>query len=217
MWVVDGFEMPRVDMVIGVDLSLTGPGIAAIPEPWGRPGEIVEAKATTLSRVPSDTVQRGLTLRRSADRVGQMATNLAARAPFVLVVMEGLLLQSGTGKAPERAAFWWMVRGELEARGYAVTSVHPTTRKSLGLDDEGREALRTMSAADRKKNAKRVGLQSMRRRWPGVVFPDDNASDALVCAELGARALGWGSLPEQNNKNLPNAIRALGIEERKAQ
>lgn len=216
MWVVDGFEMPRVDMVIGVDLSLTGPGIAAISEPWGRAGEVVEAKATTLSRVPSDTAQRGLTLRRSADRVAQMATNLAARAPFVLVVMEGLLLQSGTGKAPERAAFWWMVRGELEARGYAVTSVHPTTRKSLGLDDEGREALRRMSTADRKKNAKRVGLQSMRRRWPGVVFPDDNASDALVCAELGARALGWKGLPELNNKNLPGAIRALGIEERKA-
>lgn len=217
MWVVDGFEMPRVDMVIGVDLSLTGPGIAAISEPWGRAGEIVEAKATTLSRVPSDTAQRGLTLRRSADRVGQMATNLAARAPFVLVVMEGLLLQSGTGKAPERAAFWWMVRGELEARGYPVTRVHPTTRKSLGLDERGAAELRAMDPATRKRSAKRVGLQSMRRRWPGVVFPDDNASDALVCAELGARALGWSGLPELNNKNLPGAIRALGIEERKAQ
>lgn len=204
-------------MVVGIDLSLTGPGIAAISEPWGTLDVLANAKATTLGRVPVDVDQRGLILRRAADRVGQMAANLASRSEFVLVVMEGLLLQSGTGKAPERAAFWWMVRGELESRGYPVTTVHPTTRKSLGLDEEGREALRKMDGSARKRNAKKVGLASMRRRWPGVVFPDDNASDALVCAELGARALGWGSLPEQDNKNLPNAIRALGIDERKAQ
>lgn len=216
MWAVDGFVLPRVDLVAGLDLSLTGPGIAAITEPWGYSGEMAKAYATTLGRVPVDEDQRGLVLRLSATRVADMVTNLADRAEYVLVVMEKLLLQSMTGKAPERSAFWWMVRGELESRGYAVTSVHPTTRKSLGLDERGAADLKGMSAADRKKNAKRVGLQSMRRRWPGVVFPDDNASDALVCADLGARALGWGHLPELNNKNLPGAIRALGIEERKA-
>lgn len=216
MWVVDGVELPRVDVVIGLDLSLTGPGIAAIMEPWGYSGEVAKAHATTLGRVPVEEVQRGLILRRSATRVVDMVSNLAQRSDGILVVMERLLLQSMTGKAPERSAFWWMVRGELEARGAAVTSVHPTTRKSLGLDEQGAAELKAMDAAARKRSAKRVGLQSMRRRWPGVVFPDDNASDALVCADLGARALGWGSLPELNNKNLPGAIRALGIEERKA-
>lgn len=217
MLAVDGFVVPRFDLVVGIDLSLTGPGIAAVYEPWGMADEVVRARATTLGRVPPDEDKRGWHLSMASSRVADMVTNLADRSVNVLVVMEALLLQSGTGKAPERAAFWWMVRGELEARGYPVTRVHPTTRKSLGLDDEGREALRRMSPADRKKNAKRVGLQSMRRRWPAVVFPDDNASDALVCAELGARALGWSGLPELNNKNLPGAIRALGIEERKAQ
>lgn len=214
MWVVDGFVVPRFDLVVGIDLSLTGPGIAAIYEPWGMADETARAKATTLGRVPPDEDQRGLHLRLSASRVADMVTNLADRSTNVLVVMEKLLLQSMTGKAPERSAFWWMVRGELEARGYPVTSVHPTTRKSLGLDERGAEELKAMAPDVRKRSAKRVGLQSMRRRWPGVVFPDDNASDALVCADLGARALGWNGLPELNNKNLPGAIRALGIEER---
>lgn len=216
MLAVDGFVVPRFDLVVGIDLSLTGPGIAAIYDPWGDPGEMARAKATTLGRVSVDEDKRGFVLRLASSRVADMVGSLADRSIHTLVVMESLLLQSMTGKAPERAAFWWMVRGELEARGYPVTRVHPTTRKSLGLDEQGAAELKSMDPATRKRSAKRVGLQSMRRRWPGVVLPDDNASDALVCAELGARALGWNGLPELNNKNLPGAIRALGIEERKA-
>lgn len=204
--------------VVGVDLSLTGPGIASIMNPvYGDDNGGLFVAATTLGRVPVGEVNRGLVLKHSAERVSRLIDSIVDGSPSVLVVMEAILLQSATGKAPERAAFWWMVRAELEERGYLVTSLHPTTRKSLALDDEGRAALKAMTAPERKKRAKAVGLASMRRRWPGVVFPDDNAADALVCADLGARALRWGLLPELENKNLPNAIAALGINERKSQ
>lgn len=223
---VDGFEFAEPGLVVGLDLSLTAPGVAALYRPWG--DETPRAVATTVDRVPTTVDKRGLVLREAAARIGRTVEKLAARESEVLVVIEALLLQSGTGKAPERAAFWWMVRGELENRGYAVTSVHPTTRRSLSHDAEAvatlakfRAAVKALGAlpkpeADRNKRrlaklGKTVSVETARRRWPSVVLPDDDAADALVCADLGARALEWRGLPELDNKNLPGAIKSLGI------
>lgn len=212
MFVIDGMEYAFVDAVLGVDLSLTAPGVAMVSSPWG--DEPARATATTLTGLSKGRYQQASALRELALQVARAAYSMTSRHLGAFVVMESVLVQSGTGKATERAALWWMVAAELEAAGIAVTRLHPTTRKSLALDDEGRSVLRAMSAAERKRAAKRVGLQSVRRRWSGVVLPDDNAADALVCAEVGARALGWAGLPPLENKNLPGAIRALGIEEK---
>lgn len=209
---IDGREFERVDIVFGIDLSLTAPGVAFVTEPWG--GGAAEARAVTLSGLVKSKHREASALEDLAQRVYLAVRSMMARHPEAFAVMESVLVQSGTGKATERAALWWMVAARLERAGIPVTRLHPTTRKSLALDDRGRADLRALDAAGRKRAGKRIGLQSMRRRWPSVVLADDNSADALVCAELGARAIGWAGLPELNNKNLPNAIRALGIEER---
>lgn len=226
MVTVDGVRFDQPGLVVGLDLSLTSPGLAALHRPWGveRPRAVTEK----LERVPTGERQRGLLLMKAARDLSLEVTKHAIREDEVVVVMEALLLQSGTGKAPERAAFWWMVRGELEACGYAVVSVHPTTRRSLSHDATARADLAAATAAMKalgplsakaaasekgkiSRLGKKVSLESMRRRWSGVDIPNDDAADALVCADLGARALGWAGLPSLDNKNLSGAIKSLGI------
>lgn len=206
------------EVVVGLDLSLTAPGIARILSACG--AEPAHAVATTLDRVPTDEKDRGLVLHEAAERVAIRASNLAAMVGGErLAVMEALLLQSTNGKAMERAAFWWMVRAQLETRGFLVVSVHPTSRRSIAMDATARAEWRDAPKAKKSLAGKRAVLASVRRRWPGVVLPDDNAADALVCAEVGAHALGFAGLPSLAGaqlKSLRSAIGALGITERKA-
>lgn len=214
MLVVDGVEMPRVDSVIGLDLSLTGPGLALIEEPWGK-HDPVRPIALTMDRVPRGEAQRGLILKEAAEAVGHLAAESTKRHMFRVACMESLLLQSGTGKAPERAAFWWMVRGELESLGFAVVTVHPTTRRALIMDEQARSEHRALPAKQRTTQGKKLGLASVRRRWESVLIPDDNAGDALMCAEIGARGVGWVGFPlldSARGKLMEGAIQKLSIE-----
>ena len=204
-------------MVVGLDLSLTAPGIARILPAWG--AEPAHAVATTLDRVPTGEQDRGLVLLEAAQRIARRAMTLVQFAgDNPVAVMEALLLQSTNGKAMERAAFWWMVRAQLELRGFEVVSVHPTSRRSIAMDEAARAEWRDAPKAQKSLVGKRAVLASVRRRWPGVVLPDDNAADALVCAEVGAHALGFAGLPSLAGaqlKSLRSAIGALGITERK--
>lgn len=208
--------MMRRDVVMGLDLSLTAPGIARVTRPWG--DEQPEARATTLDRVPTTEAMRGVVLHEAAERIARRVQALTlGHAPFeTLVVVEALLLQSGTGKAPERAALWWMVRAQLELRGFEVVSVHPTSRRSIAMDEQARAEWRDAPKERKSSTGKRAALASVRRRWPGVTLPDDNAADALVCAEVGARALEFENMPALDGaqeKSLRSAIGALGITE----
>lgn len=209
--------MSSYEAVVGLDLSLTAPGIARILPPWG--DEPAHAVATTLDRVPTDEMDRGLVLLEAAQRIARRAMTLVQAASGErLAVMEALLLQSANGKAMERAAFWWMVRAQLELRGFEVVSVHPTARRSIAMDDAARAEWRNAPKHQKAAAGKRAVLASVRRRWPGVVLPDDNAADALVCAEVGAHRAGFAGLPYlagPQMKSLLNATEALGITERK--
>lgn len=209
--------LDRVECVIGVDLSLTGPGLARISRPWG--SERAHAVATTLDRVPAVETLRGLVLHEAAERVARRARAMmiATSPDTTLVVMEALLLQSTNGKAMERAAFWWMVRSQLELQGFTVVSVHPTSRRSIAMDSEARKLWREAPKSQKAAAGKRAVVQSVGRRWSGVVLPDDNAADALVCAEVGAHAARFSGLPQLAGpqlKSLSNAISALDITER---
>lgn len=210
--------MSAYDVVVGIDLSLTGPGIARVSRPWG--DEPAHAVGTTLDRVPALEEMRGLVLHEAAERVARRARAMAIAATpdTTLVVMEALLLQSTNGKAMERAAFWWMVRAQLELQGFTVVSVHPTSRRSIAMDTQARAEWRNAPKSQKSAAGKRAVLASVRRRWSGVVLPDDNAADALVCAEVGAHAAGFAGLPYLDGpqmKSLLNATGALSITERK--
>lgn len=213
-------DVSEHEFVIGLDMSLTGPGIARLSKPWG--DELPHAVATTLDRVPSIEAKRGLVLLEAAERIARRALSLVGgNSADTLVVMEAVLLQSTTGKPIERAALWWQVRGQLELRGFDVASVHPTSRRSIAMDAVARSAYNAYRGkpSGKGKFGKDLVLQSVRRQWPGVVLPDDNAADALVCASVGAHALGW-RLPLQDAakaqiKSLGSAAVALAIDERK--
>lgn len=201
-----------MSVVVGLDLSLTAPGIAALVEPWGE--ERPHVVAATLDRVPPTTKRRGVVLHEAAKRIAHRAEVLAVRSSYPVAVMEAILTQSSTGKAMERAAFWWMVRAQLELRSFTVVEVHPTSRRSIAMDAEARAAWAAAPKSQKTDVGKRAALASVRRRWSGVVLPDDNAADALVCAEVGANALGWPGMPElvgPQLKSLRNAIGALGL------
>lgn len=222
MWKLDGRRIVP-GPVVGVDLSLTGPGLSIITDPWGRDGVHAGARAVTLDRVPVGEAFRGQTLLEAAHRVAATAHNIAVMAgggAGTLVVMEALLLQSANGKAPERAAFWWMVRGHLECMGMAVAKLNPTTRRSLAMDAAAMLAYKDLPKTSTKQaKGKQLALASIRRRWPGVTLPDDNAADALVCAEVGAHALGFAGLPALEagkKKILTGAIQALGVTKEEA-
>ena len=208
--------MSGYEAVVGLDLSLTAPGIARILPAWG--AESAHAVATTLDRVPTGEQDRGLVLHEAAERVADRAAKLVMMVGGErLAVMEALLLQSANGKAMERAAFWWMVRAQLELRGFEVVSVHPTSRRSIAMDDAARAEWRNAPKHQKAAAGKRAVLASVRRRWPGVVLPDDNAADALVCAEVGAHRAGFAGLPYlagPQMKSLLRATEALGITER---
>lgn len=207
--------LDRVECVIGIDLSLTGPGLARISKPWG--SERAHAVATTLDRVPTIEVMRGAVLHEAAERIARRALRLClGTSDESLIVMEALLLQSTNGKAMERAAFWWMVRAQLELYGFTVMSVHPTSRRSIAMDDAARKMWRDAPKKQKAAVGKRAVVQSVGRRWSGVILPDDNAADALVCAEVGAHAARFSGLPQLAGpqlKSLSNAIGALDITE----
>lgn len=230
MFKIDGLELAGVDSVVGLDLSLTGPGLAVMRAPWGDGPPF--AMAATLPGFGKVSGRYASALSAFADKIIVEVVNRSSMTSGRVAVMESVLNQSGTGKATERGALWWMVAAGLERNGFAICTVHPTTRRTLSHDDEARklladarDALNAMKSTLTPKQltsekgrlsrlGKKATLQAQRRRWPDVAMKDDNAADALVCAELGARGLGWAGLPPLVNKNLPGAIRALGIEKK---
>lgn len=233
MLVIDGQEIAEPEVVIGIDLSLTGPGLAVIRRPWPGSDAGPIAQTAVAARVPVEERQRGLVLKRAARRIVKDCLQLTGASAARIACMESLLLQSGTGKAPERAAFWWMVRAELESAGFVVVRLDPNTRRSLAHDDIATSEISAARAELKARKptmtpkqiasasgqisrlGKKLGVQSQQRRWPRVSFRDDNAADALVCAEVVAQALGWGGFPDlgkRRNKTMSGAIGALGIE-----
>lgn len=149
--------------VVGLDLSLTSTGIATITDP----GEIVveQARTSATGYARFDYL---------VERIGKAVRGAT------LVVIEGpayAVSAAQAGKAHERAGLWHAIGFDLWFHGTPVAVVSP----------KGRAKFATGSG-----NAGKVPvLSEMRRRFPTLLIPGDDAADALALAAMGARHLGF--------------------------
>jgi len=151
--------------VVGLDLSLTAPGVAGI----GPAGVVVDT-----IRIPGK-----LTDVPRIDHIAEQLQVWCAGAD--LVVMEGPSYgNQGSGRQSghhERAGLWWIVKRQVVHAGLPLAIVPPATLKrfATGRGTADKTAM-TLAAA---------------RRFPGVEFGDDNQVDACWLAAAGAQRLGF--------------------------
>jgi crossover junction endodeoxyribonuclease RuvC len=164
--------------IVGLDLSLTSTGLAAICD-----DDTVPAPYAFVDRITSKPT--GTTLEASAQRLAIIvdAVHGWVHAGTDLVVIEGLAYSSTNGKATERAGLWWLTVNRLLRAGYRVAVVTPTARAKY--------------ATGKGNAAKDAVLAAVIRRYPDVELSGNDEADALVLAAMGARWLGLGydSLP----------------------
>ena len=152
------------DWVMGLDLSLTGTGIALIGDSGIRTG-LLTSKGTK-----ADTLEDRFT------RLQTIVNQIRAHAPEnALIVVEGPSFASVGGAHHDRSGLWWLVVAQLQLDHYTVVTVPPTVLKKYVTG---------------KGNASKDDvLLAVDRRYPDAHVTDNNTADAVVLAAMGARFL----------------------------
>jgi Holliday junction resolvasome RuvABC endonuclease subunit len=166
--------------VVGLDLSLTGSGVAVISS------AATEAQTRAGERYPYVTVQEYGSKAATPDLTARGARLRSVAAPVIracqgsdLVMIEDLYMGSGTGGQLDRAGLWWIIVNSLTAAG---TCVVPVTNNHLKMFVLGR--------GGGKGTDKDYVLAAIVRRYPSVPVQSNNTADALALACIGARRLG---------------------------
>lgn len=166
--VVDWLGGPHAPLVAGVDLSLTGSGVALSN------GEVFT--------IPSKV---GVSLPGRLARMTGIAQDVASLVMFTdsplpryptLVVIEGPSYNSKFGHAHERAGLWWLVIERLVGMDIPVAEMAPTSLKKYA----------TGSAI-----AKKPDMRVAWFRRTGVDIPDDNQVDSSFLMAAGLDHLGY--------------------------
>jgi len=164
--------------ITGLDLSLTGTGIAT-----------VERGVTFLQEISSKPTGDDLSSRaRRLRRVAVPIVNACLGSDLVLV--EDLYMGKGTGAQLDRAGLWWIVLNSLDVAGLPLVLV---TNNHLKMYALGKGA----GKGTDKDNV----LAAVIRRYPTADVTSNNTADALVLAAMGARRLGCAietDLPESH-------------------
>lgn len=165
--------------VVGLDLSLTGTGIAFVVN-----GKLEEDPIKIVSKGKEDA-----TLADRQDRLHRLSRRITAQTSGAdLVVVEGPSYGSTGGQQHDRAGLWWLVVDWIAIDfGKQVVEVSPNSRSkyATGKGNVGKDAV----------------LAAVIRRYPQVEVRGNNEADALILAAMGARALGEPveqSLPATN-------------------
>jgi crossover junction endodeoxyribonuclease RuvC len=146
--------------VVGLDLSLTGAGVAMIDDAEVRV-QTVKSKTAGM-RIP-DRFERLSAMRNEIELVLEGAD---------LVVVEQPAYSQSSGSSHDRSGLWWIVIQTAILGGRRVAEVSPTTLKKY-VTGKG-------SGGD-----KDVIVWATAREWPGVPYADNNACDALWLAAMG--------------------------------
>lgn len=173
--------------VTGLDLSLTGTGIAQV----NAVSDNVRAPIATVQEVSTkpngdDLSARGARLRSIASPV------LRACHGSDLILIEDLYMGSGTGGQLDRAGLWWIIVNSLTAAGLTVVAV---TNNHLKMYALGKGA--------GKGTDKDYVLAAVVRRYPTADVQSNNTADALILAAMGSRHLGCPidpDLPESHTR-----------------
>jgi len=164
-------------VVIGLDVSLTGTGVAS-SHGWS---ELIGARG--VSTLPlHDRV-------KAIDRLAQQITDRIGRPD--LVAAESAAMVRMAGAVLERHALWWKIMEILTARGLQIMEVSPPSRAQY---------------ATGKGNAgKNQVVDAVARRFPDYeTNGDDNLCDAIILCAMGADWAGRSivEMPAINRKAL---------------
>lgn len=160
--------------VVGLDLSLTGSGLARIT--WGLGTVVTETwrRGEKGVTVMPDPVDRCRALHRLKTDIVDWVW------PASLVVVESLVPNPKSRSTDERAALWYLVVTALAFRNVRVVEVNPTALKRYATG-RGRADKDAMEAA-------------AEEAFPGTPLPSDDEVDALWLAAVGMHLSG-GPLP----------------------
>lgn len=154
--------------VVGIDLSLTATGVAVIEDTAG-------TVAVNTKVIKSKADDGTLIGRRSRlEAIASEVAGFACRGQ--LAVIEGPSYASSGRGTWDRAGLWWWVVSVLHLTGVPVIEVPPKTRAKWATN-KGNAGKPAVSVA--------VG-----RLWPDVPLRDDNDTDALALATIGAQLVG---------------------------
>ena len=188
--------------VTGLDLSLTGSGVASIhvrQNLAGAPiGIVTSVREHGSKPTMTDLESRSIRLRSVASRV------ITDCRGSDIVAIEDLYMGNGTGAQLDRAGLWWIVVNSLIATGIPVVAI---ANNHLKMYATGRGA--------GKGSDKDYVLAATVKRYPDVDIVSNNTADALNLAAMTARFYGHpieDSMPATNLRalaavrwpNLPN-------------
>lgn len=161
--------------IVGLDPSMGAAGIAILKNP-----RLVEGRnRPELKTIGSENT--GGTIGQRALRIGAQGDAIISALPerIRLVLVEGMPFRQPkfSGLYQERCALLYDVTRFLVRRGIPVIEVSVTTIKYFATGDGQAE--------------KDAVMKAMATMWPGAAITDDNRSDALAIATIGAMHLGW--------------------------
>jgi len=174
-------------VVIGVDPSLTGTGIAS-SNGWVSVVGYKRPRAKDPGIIQLPHPERLTAMRHLLDQV------LVTVAAPDLVVMELPAPSRSGGGAHERGWFWWQLYSHLTARGIAVGLLTPNQR--------------ALYATGRGTAAKGGVIDAVTRRFPDwATEGNDNAADAVALMAAGRDWLGapLADLPKTHRAALDKA------------
>jgi crossover junction endodeoxyribonuclease RuvC len=155
--------VPTSIRVVGLDLSLTGTGVAIFDEGGIRTGLI-----TSKGKKVDTLAQRAARLTTLFEQI----TNLIPER--ALVVIEAPTPGSN-GHQHDRSGLWWMVVSYLRPFNVVVEIAPGTVKKfATGNGAAGKDAM----------------LAAAIRRYPSAEVNDNNVADAVHLMAMGARHLG---------------------------
>ena len=152
---------PRLHRVAGLDISLTGTGIATLGG---------TTRIPTKGRRKDTIVQR----RNRIKLISDIA--LTEVGDVDLAVIEGPVAYNTPGGSTwDRAGLWWRIVDRLTAYGIPVAIVPPTCRAKYATGSGGSRKTAVIDAAQRRY---------------GALLPTDDEADALVLRAMGLDWLG---------------------------
>lgn len=173
-------------VVVGLDLSLTGTGMARL-------GPYEEDQVTTLSS-KGKTADSLATRRARLARIADLISDHIGSGPTYAVAIETPAHNQTSGHHHDRSGLWWMVMDRL---------LNPDDRSRLEPPLVYEVATTQVKKyATGKGNASKMEVMAAAiKRYPQFDIANDNEADAVILAAFLARALGEPieeSLPQAN-------------------
>lgn len=159
--------------VLGIDLSLTATGVAAVFPDGGFEVDTIRS-----------TGRRADTVAQRADRITWITDSVLAFADqqgYFMAVLEGPAITRQGGSTWDRAWLWGQVVLALGHRNVAVASPSTVKRWAAGKGNADKAAVA-------------VGVA---RLWPSFECRSDNEADALALASMGAQRIHVGQVPRR--------------------